>query len=333
MLQNITFTVNTGEYFVLLGVSGAGKTMLLEIITGLQKQDKGHILLDGQDISSINTHKRNIGLVFQDNTLFPHLNVRRNMAYALAGKGFTQHEIYLRVEKWAGIMDIAGLLERKPAGLSGGEARRVTLARTLAMEPKMLLLDEPLSSLDVLLQFDMIRLLKKLRNAGQTILHVTHDYNEAYALADKLAVINGGKIEQYGPPADVFSKPASKFVSALAGIRNFFTCSGVKSHDKLFELIVNGTFHLFSANTCNLGSSIFIKEDDIKVMNAGNAAAVNVFNGTVTDIFPSPEYYSIVVDAGLIFFTRVSNAEMTEMNIHSSDRISLVIPPEAVRSV
>ncbi|HNW68762.1 MAG TPA: ABC transporter ATP-binding protein [Bacteroidales bacterium] len=332
-LKDISFTVSPGEYFVLLGVSGAGKTMLLDIIAGLIKQDSGRIMVDSVDITHIRANKRGTGLVFQDNTVFPHLNVHRNIAYPLVGKGFTKSEIHARVLKWAETIDITHLLDRKPASLSGGELRRVAIARTLAMEPRFLLLDEPLSSLDVLIQYDMMRLLKKLHQSGQTIIHVTHDYNEAYTLADTLAIINSGRVEQTGPPAEVFQHPASRFVSVLAGIRNFFTGIELKKCDGLWGHTIKEGLTIYSSAPCSAGCSIFIREDDIKFFQPGDPAEVNVFDGIITDIIPSPDFYTVVVDAGVNFFVRVANADMKAMNLRSGDKACIKINPGSVRPV
>ena len=332
-LKDISFTVSPGEYFVLLGVSGAGKTMLLDIIAGLRRQDSGRILIDGFDISHVRANKRGTGLVFQDNTVFPHLNVHRNIAYPLVGKGFTKSEIRTRVQKWAETIDIVHLLDRKPASLSGGELRRVAIARTLAMEPRFLLLDEPLSSLDVLIQYDMMRLLKKLHQSGQTIIHVTHDYNEAYTLADTLAIINSGRVEQTGPPAEVFQHPASRFVSVLAGIRNFFSGVALKKCDGLWRHTIKEGLEIYSSEPCSEGCSIFIRENEMKLIQPGEPAGINIFEGVITDIIPSPGFYTVVVDAGVNFFVRVANEDMKTMNLQGGESVRIKINPGSVRPV
>ncbi|HQI69902.1 MAG TPA: ABC transporter ATP-binding protein [Bacteroidales bacterium] len=332
-LQDISFHVSKGEYFVLLGVSGAGKTMLLEIIAGLRNPDSGSIVINGRELTHVKANKRGVGLVFQDNAIFPHLSVEKNIAYSFHGKGYSTNEVRSRVLKWAETMNIAGLLNRKPSGLSGGEIRRVALARTLAMEPTVLLLDEPLSSLDVLIQYDMIRLLKKLHEAGQTIIHVTHDFNEAYSLADTLTIINSGKIEQTGPPAGVFRNPASRFVSALTGIRNFFTCIESESLEGLCCITIQEGIHLYSSEPCSPGASVFIREDEIKFLQQDGWEEYNVFVGEVTDIIPSPEFFSVVVNAGVNFFVRVTNDDMKSMDIHTGAPVSIKISPNAVKPV
>lgn len=329
-MHDISLNVTNGEYFVLLGESGAGKTMLLEIIAGLRKADKGSIVFNGQEISCIRANKRGIGLVFQDNAIFPHLNVEKNIAYSLHGKGFTKSEILSRVLKWAETMNIENLLNRKTSGLSGGELRRVALARTLAMEPAILLLDEPLSSLDILIQYDMIRLLKKLNKGGQTIIHVTHDFNEAYSLADTLAIINSGTIEQTGPPPEVFINPASRFVSALAGIRNFFTCTDLKSDGEQYCLTVGEEIQLLSSEPCTPGCSFFIREDEIEIQQNNYEKGNNVFDGVITDIIPLPDFFSMRINAGLSFYLKIKKQDMKNPAFYVGSNVRIKIPLKAV---
>jgi len=329
-LHDIFLNVTNGEYFVLLGESGAGKTMLLEIIAGLSKADKGSIVFNGQEISAVRANKRGIGLVFQDNAIFPHLNVEKNIAYSLHGKGFTKSEILSRVLKWAETMNIENLLNRKTSGLSGGELRRVALARTLAMEPAILLLDEPLSSLDILIQYDMIRLLKNLNKGGQTIIHVTHDFNEAYSLADTLAIINAGTIEQTGPPPEVFKNPASRFVSALAGIRNFFTCVDLKSNVEQHCLLIGEGFQLFSSEPCPPGCSFFIREDEIEIQQNNYEKGNNVFDGVITDIIPSPDFFSVAVNAEVTFCLRIKKEDIKNPAIYIGSNVQIKIPLKAI---
>lgn len=332
-LKEVSFSVDTGGYFVLLGMSGSGKTMLLEIIAGIRKPDSGQIFIDGQDMTDVRANKRGIGLVFQDNVIFPHLNVKKNIAYPLVGKGFTKSDIHSRVLKWAETINITNLLDRKPAGLSGGEIRRVALARTLAMEPRILLLDEPLSSLDVLIQYDMMQLLKKLNLSGQTIIHVTHDYNEAFSLGNKLAVINNGIIEQTGTPAEVFIKPASRFVAALAGIRNYYSCIESESIGELTRLTIKEGIRLFSSEPCQSSGSFFIREDEILISEADDLSEINIFEGIVKDVIPSPDFYSIAVDAGITFFVRINYENMKSMKIIPEQSVRIKIPPKSIKPV
>jgi ABC-type sugar transport system ATPase subunit len=332
-LKEVTFDVASGGYFVLLGVSGAGKTMLLKIIAGLRKPDCGRIWVDGQEVTDLRANKRGIGMVFQDNAIFPHLNVEKNIAYSLVGRGYSKSEIRTKVLKLAETMNIENLLDRKTTRLSGGELRRVALARTLAMEPRVLLLDEPLSSLDVLIQYDMMRLLKRLNSSGQTIIHVTHDYYEAFALADTLAIINSGMLEQTGTPTEVFKKPASRFVAAMTGIRNFFSCIEAVYANGFTRINIRDGVHLFSSERCAPGDSLFIREEDVRFIKEGEESENNVFEAIITDVIPSPDYISVVVNAGTAFFMRVTNEDMRNLNIRTGNKVRIRIPPDAVRVI
>ncbi|MCD4696455.1 MAG: ATP-binding cassette domain-containing protein, partial [Bacteroidales bacterium] len=221
-LQEICLEVPEGGYFVLLGPSGAGKTILFETIAGLINPDSGSILLDGRDITTLPISKRDVGIVFQDSAVFPHMTVRQNLSYALKSKKLKKNEISAIIEGLAKKVGISNLLHRKPSSLSGGELKRVAIARTLALKPKILLLDEPLASLDVQLKQEIRDLLKALYKNGQTILHITHDYNEAFNLASEMAIMDRGKIIQRGTAIEVYSKPGNHFVASFMGIKNYF---------------------------------------------------------------------------------------------------------------
>lgn len=192
-LQNISFSLGKGGYLVVLGKSGSGKSLLLECIAGLKKPDAGQVFLDDTEIQNQSIQKRNIGLLFQDYALFPHLTVFDNIAYSLHGQ--SKSEAKKIVGQWAAETEIQHLLGRFPNHLSGGEKQRVALARILAMKPKLLLLDEPLSALDSDLLADSIRLLKKINETGQTIIHVTHNQMEVEQLAKQIARMENGKLK------------------------------------------------------------------------------------------------------------------------------------------
>jgi len=221
-LENINLKVNKGDYFVLLGVSGAGKSILLEMIAGMLYPDKGTIILQGKDITNVKIQERGVGLVFQDYAIFPNMTVKQNIAFPLKCKKLNKKGIEQKINEIAEIVNISHLLHRKPESLSGGEQQRVALGRILTLEPKCLLLDEPLSSLDAQLRDGMQTLLRKINRMGQTIIHVTHDYREAISLANKLAVLYEGQIIQTGTPKEVFHNPGSKFVANFTGIKNFY---------------------------------------------------------------------------------------------------------------
>ena len=219
-LSDINIEISQGEYYVLLGRSGSGKTQLLELIAGLEHPDSGKIMLDDEDITLKRIQDRKVGIVFQDYAVFPHMTVFGNIAYPLKARKEDKKYIVEKVENVATSMNISHLLARSTQKLSGGELQRVALARTLITSPRLLLLDEPLSSLDTSLKDDLKRLLRNLNKNGQTIIHVTHDYGDAISLAKRVGVLHNGKIIQEGSVNEVFNNPSNRFVARYAGIRN-----------------------------------------------------------------------------------------------------------------
>jgi molybdate/tungstate transport system ATP-binding protein len=217
-LRGISFEVKRNEYFVVLGHSGAGKTLLLEVIAGIHKPDSGKIYLDGEDITEKPPEKRNIAYMPQNYALFPHLSVYDNIAYGLKVRGVDKAEIRRVVYELADVLGISHLLHRKPKTLSGGEQQRVALARALAVKPKLLLLDEPFSNLDVATRLKLVEEMKKWhKELGFTAIHVTHSFDEAMALGDRVGIMVKGKVEQVGSCVEVFSKPKSVEIAEFLG--------------------------------------------------------------------------------------------------------------------
>lgn len=235
-LSDISLNVKSNDYFVLLGPSGSGKSLLLELISGFLLPDSGSINFNRNEISYLSIRNRNIGIMFQDPSLFPHLTVFENIAFGIKDKN-KRNEL---VHEFAQTAEISHLLNRYPQKLSGGEKQRIALARVLASKPSLLLLDEPLSSLDVHLKQDMIVLLKKIHRSGIPIIHVTHDYNEALALATHIAVIENGKIIQQGKPYQIFDAPESSFVASFTGTNNFFLIHKIENN----SIFLNSNFAL-----------------------------------------------------------------------------------------
>jgi len=217
-LQEVSLTVNDGEFVALLGPSGCGKTTLLRIIAGLETQTSGRVVIGGQDVSDLAPRKRGLAMVFQNYAVFPHMTVFENVAFGLRMQKASAAEIKRKVERAAALLHIESYLDRYPAKLSGGQRQRVAVARALAVEPAVLLMDEPLSNLDALLRLEMRTELKAvLREAGTTTIYVTHDQTEAMGLADRIAVMYGGKIDQIGSPLEIYATPATRFVGSFIG--------------------------------------------------------------------------------------------------------------------
>jgi len=220
-VDDVSLSIEGGEIVALLGPSGCGKTTLLRAIAGFVSQQSGSVLIDGQAIDSMPANRRNIGIVFQNYALFPHMSVAENVAYGLKARGRARDTIDTTVERFLEVVRLTGLRDRLPRQLSGGQQQRVALARALAVEPSVLLLDEPFSALDKGLRLDMQIELKRLqRQFGLTAILVTHDQEEAMSVADRIAVMNRGRVEQFDRPAAVYDRPATLFVSGFIGTTN-----------------------------------------------------------------------------------------------------------------
>ena len=217
-LESVSLTVTDGEFVALLGPSGCGKTTLLRIIAGLETQTSGRVLIGGRDMTGLPPRRRGLAMVFQNYAVFPHMTVRDNVAFGLRMTGADAARIERQVARATALLHIEPYLHRYPAQLSGGQRQRVAVARALAVEPAVLLMDEPLSNLDALLRLEMRAELKTvLQAAGTTTLYVTHDQTEAMGLADRIAVLNAGRIVQIAPPAEIYRHPASRFVGSFLG--------------------------------------------------------------------------------------------------------------------
>lgn len=223
-VNGINLTIQPGEFFTLLGPSGCGKTTLLRMIAGFNTIDGGAIYFDDTCINTLPAHKRDIGMVFQNYAIFPHLTVAENVAYGLKAKKTPRDEIQRRVQEALELMQIGNLASRKPNELSGGQQQRVALARAVVIEPGLLLMDEPLSNLDAKLRVQMRAIIKKLqRRLGITTIYVTHDQEEALAISDRIAVMQNGNIMQVGTPEQVYRKPQNAFVAGFVGVSNFIS--------------------------------------------------------------------------------------------------------------
>ncbi|MEM2924869.1 MAG: ABC transporter ATP-binding protein [Methanocellales archaeon] len=298
-LFNISFEIQKGEIFAILGPTGAGKTMLLEAIAGILQIKKGRILLDEKELTKLPPEKRGIGMVFQDCALFPHLSVRENIAFGLEYRKLEKSEVEGRVQEIAQLLNISHLLGRMPSSLSGGEKQRVALARALVIQPEILLLDEPLSALDARtreeLKMEIKGIVKKL---NIPTLYVTHDQQEAFAIADRIAIMNQGKILQIGKREEIFYSPSSEFVARFLGIKNVFEgvvisnsngLARIKVKDKEVEAI------------CNYGENERVKicirpENVVIALDFGLSSTRNKFEGKITNIELLGATARVVVD-------------------------------------
>lgn len=221
-LKDVSLDIKEGEFFTLLGPSGCGKTTLLRMIAGFNSIDGGEFRFNDLLINKIEAHKRDIGMVFQNYAIFPHLTVEENVAYGLKARKVPSDEIVRRTEEALDLVQIKHLAKRKPNELSGGQQQRVALARAFVIEPSVLLMDEPLSNLDAKLRVQMRTVIKKLQQQlGITTVYVTHDQEEALSISDRIAVMKDGNIMQIGTPKEIYAKPANKFVAGFIGVSNF----------------------------------------------------------------------------------------------------------------
>jgi molybdate transport system ATP-binding protein/molybdate/tungstate transport system ATP-binding protein len=304
-LKDVTLDIDDGKYFMILGPTGAGKTILLESIAGIYYPDNGSIWMNGQDITHTPPRKRNISMVYQDYMLFPHLTVKKNISFGLRLKNFSKEKIKNKVNDISQMLNIHHLLHRFPGTLSGGEKQRVAIARAMVTEPEALLLDEPLSSLDTKTRGKLRRELKKIHTITKiTTVHVTHNFEEVFSLGDSVAVMNKGKIIQVGTPDQVFRRPNSEFVADFVGVENLFkgnsTIKGGISH-----ICMNG-INIISSTCKSKECMVAIRPENIFISkNRIESGAMNSFNGKIADIIDKGAIIKIGVDINNIHFTAI----------------------------
>lgn len=328
-LTDISFRVEKGDYFVVLGESGAGKSIILEIIAGLIKPDMGKIFLNEKEITGEKIQTRKTGLLFQDYAVFPHLSVKKNIAYGCHVKDKKQKNEL--IEYYADQVNIKHLLHRKPSTLSGGELQRLVLARTLITEPLCILLDEPLSSIDSKLKIELRSLLRKINKAGNTVIHVTHEYEEAISLANKVAIIENGCLIQQGALNEVFLNPVSEFVAGFAGIRNFYKAKVIREN----TVIADGKTELkiLSGNTEEEGTVMFRSEDVILSDQKLDSSLSNNLKAKIIDIYPSINGIEVVMDAGIIITSEITRQSFEKMKLVGGREIWAGIKASAIKFV
>jgi iron(III) transport system ATP-binding protein len=238
VLKDVNLSIRPGEFFAFLGPSGCGKTTLLRLIAGFNQADTGRVLIGGKEISGLPPWKRDVGMVFQSYALWPHMSVRRNVAFGLEERRLPRAEIERRVALALDLVGLGHLADRRPSQLSGGQQQRVAVARTVAVEPKVLLLDEPLSNLDAKMRVQVRRELRDLQQRlGLTTIFVTHDQEEANTICDRIAVMNDGIIQQVGTPMELYERPANLFVASFLGTANILSGQlGGAAAERYFEI-------------------------------------------------------------------------------------------------
>ncbi|HEX3014411.1 MAG TPA: tungstate ABC transporter ATP-binding protein WtpC, partial [Methanobacterium sp.] len=284
-INNINLQVEDGEYFIILGPSGSGKTMLLELIAGMWSLDSGKIYMDNKDITTLPPEKRGIGFVYQNYMLFPHKTVFENIAFGLKVKKIAKEEIKTRVNEMMDLLKISHLADRLPRTLSGGEQQRTALARALIIYPKILLMDEPLSALDRKTRDELMQELKEIhKKFDVTLVHVTHNFDEALMLADRIAIMRNGEISQVGTSTEIFRHPADKFVADFVGVENIIEGTAEKDGEKL-TVVNTGNISIYSTEQKEGHVHITVRPEDI-ILSAKKVetSARNVFKGQIREI-------------------------------------------------
>ena len=283
----ISFEVRKGEFFSLLGPSGCGKTTTLRCIAGFEGLSAGAIRLRGDRLDDKPPHRRDVGLVFQNYALFPHLSVFDNIAFGLRLRRVAKAEIGERVDRILRLVDLPELARRFPAQLSGGQQQRVAIARSLVLEPRILMFDEPLSNLDFKLRVLMRDELKSLqRRLGKTAIYVTHDQTEALVLSDRIAVLSHGRIEQIGTPAEIYERPATAFVAEFIGSSNLFPARIVEQNGA-GALVETETGLRLCCDADGCGGtevSVLLRPERIRVQPPGTGAETNCFAARVVEV-------------------------------------------------
>lgn len=312
-LKDISLEIPKNEYFVLLGPTGAGKTLILELIAGFYIPDKGRILLNGVDITRLHPEKRNVGFVYQDYSLFPHMTVEENIAFGLEMHKISQVEVERKVREMMDLMGITYLKGRYPSTLSGGEQQRASLARALAINPKVLLLDEPLSALDPRTQSFLREELKRIHETQNvTTVHVTHDQTEALILADRIGVIMNGEIAQVGAPHELFNRPKNVRIADFVGVENILKGT-IKSNRDGVALIDVDNREICALTEIKDGKvDVFIRPENIILSkNPLRSSARNIFKSRIARITNLGPILNVELDNGLrVFITRQSAEEM-----------------------
>ena len=298
ILKSLDLSIKDGEFVILLGPSGCGKTTTLRIIAGFETPDEGEVLFAGKNINKVPPNKRNINTVFQRYALFPHLNVKDNIAFGLKLRKTPQSEIDRKVEEMLELVNLKGFGSRSTASLSGGQQQRVAIARAIVNEPKVLLLDEPLGALDLKLRKEMQIELKKLHERlDMTFLYVTHDQEEALTMSDTVVVMNHGEILQKGTPIDIYNEPANAFVADFIGESNIIP--GIMKQDKIIEFL--GTVYdcVDTGFDKNENVDVVIRPEDIVLLEEGEASIqqpANLLKGRILSCLFKGVHYEMLID-------------------------------------
>ena len=341
-VDRLSLDIGAGEFFALLGPSGCGKTTLLRMLAGFETPDEGRILLDGRDIAPVLPHERPVNMMFQNYALFPHLNVRDNIAFGLKRASMSRAAIDTRVAEMVALVKLDGMEKRKPDQLSGGQRQRVALARSLARRPKVLLLDEPLAALDKKLrESTQLELMELQRRLGMTFIIVTHDQEEAMTVANRIGVMDAGRLEQVATPRDLYEAPASRWVAEFVGDVNLFD-GEVTSHEhhRLTVATRDGGAIVVAEPrqpVTKAAVTVAIRPEKIKLSRRGtasdavNSQAINRLEGVVTDVgyLGGSTVYKVKLDSGAVVRSSMANTARIDRDTYSaSERVVAWFTPD-----
>jgi putrescine transport system ATP-binding protein len=347
-VDRLSLDIRAGEFFALLGPSGCGKTTLLRMLAGFETPDEGRILLDGQDIAQVLPHQRPVNMMFQNYALFPHLSVKDNIAFGLKRAGMEASDIGARVAELVALVKLEGLEKRKPDQLSGGQKQRVALARSLARRPRVLLLDEPLAALDKKLrESTQAELMELQRRLGMTFIIVTHDQEEAMTMADRIGVMDNGRLEQVATPRELYEAPASRWVAEFVGDVNILEGQiepdensriaivprlAITTRDAGIVYVAEPRHPITKSLVC-----VAIRPEKVKlsrrgpVSDAGNAQAINRLEGVVTEVayLGGVTTYKVKLDSGAVVRSSMANTARIDLDAyHASHRVVAWFTPD-----
>jgi len=327
-LEDISLRVEEGEYFVILGPTGAGKTVLVECIAGLHRPEAGGVWLDGRDVTGLKPEERHIGYVPQDYALFPHLTVHDNIAFALRLQQRPAAEIDRTVLELTDLLGLSALLERRPLALSGGEKQRVALARALAAKPRVLLLDEPLAAVDERTRERLCTELKLLQQrTGTTTIHVSHNFEETLLVADRIGLCHAGRIVQVGTPEEIFYRPASEFVARFTRTENIIPGQVEKEAEGTLRFVANG-FALQIAEGQPGPGRLIVRPEEVRVLRHGAPDRPNVCAGQVRRMINQGALVKVEIDTPLPLVALLSKIEARELELSEGTTVFISIAPE-----
>lgn len=331
-LKNVNLEVEDKEYLVVLGPTGAGKTLLLETIAGFHFPDSGEIWINGENVTNIPPEKREIGFVYQDYMLFPHMTVEENVEFGLKLRGFSKNERKKAVNEVLELTGLTHLRKRLPSTLSGGEQQKTALARALVIKPKVILLDEPLSALDVNSQKMLREELKKLhKSLGITTIHVTHNHFEAYTLAEKIAMMKDGTIIQVGSPEEVFQKPKDDFIARFVGFENLFEGKITENNEGVALIDIGGV--VIEAVTAKTGRCIAgVRPDDIIISETPLKSSMrNTLKGEISRYLDMGSLVNLVVKVNNIpFVALITKRSFKEMKLSKGTKVYIAFKASSV---